>query len=312
MATLRDLGSDPSVIRTEQETLDVRRPPAGPQPAGPAVHADLPVRRRRRTPGWRRRPGIAAGHPAAPATLSLGRPRRPRGRPAPCTEGEPVRVDARRRRPSPTCPRASGPSRRPQALVVPLRQQGGAPYGFLVAGLNRYRPLDDGYRGFVELAAGHLAAGHRQRPQLPGAAAAGRGARRAGPRQDRLLLQHQPRVPHPADVDHGAGGRAARPAARRRRAGPRGAGRHPPQRAAPGQAGQQPARLLPDRGGPDAGPLRAGRPGRGDRRPGQRLPVGDRARRPRLRGRLPAPARAGATSTGACGRRWCSTCSATR
>src|SRR5690606_30186464 len=46
-----------------------------------------------------------------------------------------------------------------QALVVPLLQQGNAPYGFLVAALNRYRPLDDGYRGFVELAAGHVAAG---------------------------------------------------------------------------------------------------------------------------------------------------------
>lgn len=42
---------------------------------------------------------------------------------------------------------------------MPLRQQGGAPYGFLVAGLNRYRALDDGYRGFVELTAGHLATG---------------------------------------------------------------------------------------------------------------------------------------------------------
>ena len=31
--------------------------------------------------------------------------------------------------------------------------------GFLVAALNRYRPLDDGYRGFVELVAGHIAAG---------------------------------------------------------------------------------------------------------------------------------------------------------
>ena len=45
-----------------------------------------------------------------------------------------------------------------QAVVVPLLQQGGAPSGFLVAGLNRYRPFDDGYRGFVELVAAHLAA----------------------------------------------------------------------------------------------------------------------------------------------------------
>ena len=46
-----------------------------------------------------------------------------------------------------------------QALVAPLAQQGGPPYGFLVATLNRYRPLDEGYRAFVGLVAGHLAAG---------------------------------------------------------------------------------------------------------------------------------------------------------
>ena len=41
-----------------------------------------------------------------------------------------------------------------------------------------------------------------------------------------------------------------------------GAGRHPPQRVAARQAGQHPAGLLPHRGRPHAGPLRAGRPGR--------------------------------------------------
>ena len=43
--------------------------------------------------------------------------------------------------------------------MVPLLQQGRAPYGFLVAGLNRYRPVDEGNRSFVQLVAGHLAAG---------------------------------------------------------------------------------------------------------------------------------------------------------
>ncbi|HET6549665.1 MAG TPA: SpoIIE family protein phosphatase, partial [Solirubrobacter sp.] len=42
-----------------------------------------------------------------------------------------------------------------QALVVPLGQD----VGFLVAALNRFRPLDDGYRGFVALVAGQIAAG---------------------------------------------------------------------------------------------------------------------------------------------------------
>jgi PAS domain S-box-containing protein len=44
-------------------------------------------------------------------------------------------------------------------LLVPLPRQGGAPYGFLVAALNRYRALDEGYRSFLELVAGHVATG---------------------------------------------------------------------------------------------------------------------------------------------------------
>lgn len=45
-----------------------------------------------------------------------------------------------------------------RALVVPVTAQGasGHPYGLLVVGLNRYRPLDEGYAGFVELVAAHL------------------------------------------------------------------------------------------------------------------------------------------------------------
>ncbi len=46
------------------------------------------------------------------------------------------------------------------ALLVPIAQQGQErPAGFLVAGLNPYRPLDADYRGFLDLLAGQLAAG---------------------------------------------------------------------------------------------------------------------------------------------------------
>ncbi|MDO3403664.1 hypothetical protein QWI29_26795, partial [Mycolicibacterium neoaurum] len=44
-----------------------------------------------------------------------------------------------------------------QAQLAPLTQQGTAPYGVLVAGLNRLRPLDDSYRGFIDLVAGPIA-----------------------------------------------------------------------------------------------------------------------------------------------------------
>ncbi len=44
------------------------------------------------------------------------------------------------------------------AVALPLSQTSqAAPYGFLIAGVNRYRPLDDDYRDFLELVAGQLA-----------------------------------------------------------------------------------------------------------------------------------------------------------
>ncbi|GMA14293.1 ATP-binding protein [Deinococcus metallilatus] len=55
----------------------------------------------------------------------------------------------------------SGPWDRPpsQALVLPIAQQGQArAAGVLIAGLNPYRPLDDSYRGFLDLFVGQIAA----------------------------------------------------------------------------------------------------------------------------------------------------------
>ena len=47
-----------------------------------------------------------------------------------------------------------------QAFVVPMLQQGGAAGSVCWSpALNRHRRFDDGYRGFVELVAGHIAAG---------------------------------------------------------------------------------------------------------------------------------------------------------
>jgi PAS domain S-box-containing protein len=46
-----------------------------------------------------------------------------------------------------------------KAVVVPIRQSHDGAAGFLVAGINRYRPFDSACSGFVELIAGQLAAG---------------------------------------------------------------------------------------------------------------------------------------------------------
>ncbi|MFC7381437.1 SpoIIE family protein phosphatase [Sphaerisporangium rhizosphaerae] len=156
MATLRDLGSDPSVVRTERQMLAFACGQLGRNPH------DLPFtltylfdeEGQARLAGTT---GISAGHPAAPATLPLDDPAGVWPAAA-LAQGEPVLM-ALDRAPFTGLPSGGWPEPPTQALVVPLLQQGGTPYGFLVAALNRYRPLDDGYRGFVELAAGHVAAG---------------------------------------------------------------------------------------------------------------------------------------------------------
>ncbi|GAA3505041.1 SpoIIE family protein phosphatase [Streptomyces prasinosporus] len=156
MATLRDLGSDPGVARTEREVLDLAAHRLGRNPR------DLPFTcvYLFQDDGFAHlsaATGIAAGHPAAPAVVRCDDPGAvwPAGRAA---AGERVLVDldgpAFGRLPAGAWPRP--PDR---ALVVPLQRRGDSPYGFLVAGLNPYRPPDDAYQGFVELVAGHVAAG---------------------------------------------------------------------------------------------------------------------------------------------------------
>ncbi|MBM2614702.1 SpoIIE family protein phosphatase [Actinoplanes sp. LDG1-06] len=142
MATLRDLGSDPTVVRTEEQalafagaqlernqhdlpfTLTYLFDPSGSRLAGAT--------------------GIIDGHPVAdPARWPTEAVMRGESELVPLTGDLP-----------------SGDWHEPptEALLVPLLQQGGIPYGFLVAGLNRFRALDDVYRGFVDLVAGHIAA----------------------------------------------------------------------------------------------------------------------------------------------------------
>ena len=157
MATLRDLGSDPSLVRTEQEALEF----AGRQLD--RNQRDLPFTLTYLFDGddatarLAGSTGVVAGRPAAPAALAAGHPD-PVWPAAALLRGEPTLVDLDSTR-FPGLPAGAWSEPPAQALLAPLAQQGGHPYGFLVAGLNRYRPLDEGYRGFVGLVAGHLAAG---------------------------------------------------------------------------------------------------------------------------------------------------------
>jgi His Kinase A (phospho-acceptor) domain/PAS fold len=143
MATLRDLGSDPDVVRTEQESLTFAARQLDRNPR------DLPFSLTYL---------FQDGTGARLAASSGGQAHAPPGGwpVASLAEGRStvVRLDG-----STDLPTGAWPEPPVEALLVPLPSRGGAPYGFLVAGLNRYRSLDDGYRGFLELTAGHLAAG---------------------------------------------------------------------------------------------------------------------------------------------------------
>jgi PAS domain S-box-containing protein len=171
MATLRDLGSDPSVVRTEEEMLTFAGQQLSHNPR------DLPFTltylfQPDGTARLAESTGLPAGHPAAPVRLPADTgDTEDAGDTGDTGDTEntvwPVTALARGESavldlvggPYRALPAGQWPEPPARALAVPLLQQGSAPNGFLVAGLNRYRPLDESYRGFVDLVAGHIAAG---------------------------------------------------------------------------------------------------------------------------------------------------------
>ncbi len=154
MATLRDLGSDPTVSRTEDQALAFS--------ARQLSHnlCDLPFSLTylvdsEGTARLAAASGIAAGHPAAPAMLTIEEPGVwPLADPV---QAHPVLIELQGDA-YPDLPTGDWAEPPTQALVMPLLPQGGPPYGFLVAALNRYRTLDEDYRVFVQLVAGYVAA----------------------------------------------------------------------------------------------------------------------------------------------------------
>jgi signal transduction histidine kinase/DNA-binding response OmpR family regulator len=155
MRTLRDLGSDITALRAEPDVLDAARRHIAANPQClpftlTYLYEDDGTARLAGTTG------IAAGHPAAPGVLDPtdGRAVWPV---AQVGSGDRVDVDLAAFRSLPTGAWTQPPV---AASLVPLpHQSGGRPYGFLVVGLNRHRPLDEAYRGFLHLIAGQLAAG---------------------------------------------------------------------------------------------------------------------------------------------------------
>ncbi|HET7665621.1 MAG TPA: response regulator, partial [Mycobacterium sp.] len=156
IATLRDLGSDPSVVRTEDETLAHVARQLGRNSRDLPFTLTYLFDDRTGEARLAGSSGIAPGHPAAPEVLPAeGSAIWPRTEAA---RGELVLVELDGDR-YPDLP--GGDWREPptQAVVAPLLRQGASPAGFVVAAINRYRRFDEHYRDFVTLVAGHIAAG---------------------------------------------------------------------------------------------------------------------------------------------------------
>ncbi|GAA2642209.1 SpoIIE family protein phosphatase [Paractinoplanes durhamensis] len=147
MATLRDLGSDPSAVRTESQMLAFAGAQLGHN------RRDLPFTLTYLLDDGAARlaatTGIDAGHPIAAHAWPA----------AQLARGESVLVPLTGDLPAGDLPTGDWAEPPREALLLPLLQQGGAPYGFLVAAINRFRELDEAYRGFLTLVAGHVAAG---------------------------------------------------------------------------------------------------------------------------------------------------------
>ncbi|HET9718566.1 MAG TPA: SpoIIE family protein phosphatase [Solirubrobacteraceae bacterium] len=103
--------------------------------------------------------GMPAGHPAGPAVVRASDPAAVWS-PREVLRGESITVEGIDER-FPWLPTGAWQEPPRTAMVLPLPQpvRGARPYGFLVVGVNRYRPLDDTSRSFLGLLAAQLASG---------------------------------------------------------------------------------------------------------------------------------------------------------
>ncbi|HWD64278.1 MAG TPA: SpoIIE family protein phosphatase [Solirubrobacteraceae bacterium] len=103
--------------------------------------------------------GMPPGHPAGPAAIEASDPEAvwPLGA---ALEGRVTTLEDLDQR-FPGLPTGAWEEPPHTAVVLPLHQpvQRARPYGFLVVGANRYRPLDDSYEAFLRLLAAQLASG---------------------------------------------------------------------------------------------------------------------------------------------------------
>jgi PAS domain S-box-containing protein len=157
IALLGAIGTDMATTKSEDDVFDVlRRHLGGGVPDLPCALAYITTDDADATPRCALRAGFPDAHAAAPMFIAANAPWPVAQVLADAAD---VTVDDLGARFSdlPTHPWRDPPR---AALLLPIRQQGHErPAGVFIACLNRYRPLDDAYRRFLELLVAQLAAG---------------------------------------------------------------------------------------------------------------------------------------------------------
>jgi PAS domain S-box-containing protein len=156
MATLRDLGAAVSALLTPSEVYAAACDQLGRNRADfPFALFYVAAEKEKETPPEAHLAcavGLEAEHPAAPSRLLISGDS---SWPLPTEGPAGVQLSGRFE----DLPWGDQPGPPAQALVLPLLvQPGAAPHAWLIAGLNRFRALDDGYRGFLDLIASQVAA----------------------------------------------------------------------------------------------------------------------------------------------------------
>ena len=156
MATLRDLGAAVSALLTPAEVYTAACDQLGRNRADfPFALFYVGAEKEKETPPGAHLAcavGLEAEHPAAPSRLLITEES-----PWPLPTEGPAVVELPAR--FEDLPWGDQPGPPTHALALPLLvQPGAAPHAWLIAGLNRFRPLDDGCRGFLDLIASQVAA----------------------------------------------------------------------------------------------------------------------------------------------------------
>ena len=157
MRILRDLGSALAETRTEEDVYQTPEFATGDRPAQNPVQPCLPHQRRRVYRGARKRGRRLPGESVAPRTIKLDRstsqwPLRD------AMTGNMVLVEDLAQR-FVAVPQGDWTEPAQSAVLLPLVDRAGKrPYGILVAALNRYRPFNREYQGFLRLLANEVAA----------------------------------------------------------------------------------------------------------------------------------------------------------